>query len=186
MRFERDGDRVSDATPKDYTTVAPWITTPDTGKLLKFIVDVFDGEELGRVALENGRIGHAEIRLGNTVVLAFDRDEDWPEMPSLLRIWVADVDATMVRAVNAGARIVTPATTSAFGQRGGRVRDPFGNLWWVTTQVEVVEQDEISRRLSLAPYARAMREAQESFDREMVGYSRDVSPPQSPAAGAEG
>jgi PhnB protein len=177
---------VTDTTPKDYTTIAPWITTPDTAKLLEFITDVFDGEELGRVALGNGKIGHAEIRVGNTVVLAFDRADDWPEMPSLLRVWVPDADATMIRAVDAGARVVTPAITSAFGQRGGRIRDPFGNIWWVTTQVEVVEVDEAMRRLSLAPYAEAMREAQESFDREMVGFSRNASPPQTPAAGAAG
>lgn len=170
-----------DTTPPGYTAIAPWITTPDTGKLLEFITSVFDGEELGRVPLENGAIGHAEIRVGNTIVLAFDRADDWPEMPSLLRVWVPDADATMSRAVEAGARIVTPAITSAFGQRGGRVRDPFGNIWWVTTQVETVEPDEAMRRLALAPFADAMRDAQESFDREMVGFLRDVSPPQRPA-----
>jgi PhnB protein len=172
-----------DATPDGYTTIAPWVTTPDTGRLLQFITEVFDGEEMGRVPLENGKIGHAEIRVGNTVVLAFDRAEDWPEMPSLLRVWVPDVDATMVRAEKAGARVVTPAITSAWGQRGGRVRDPFGNLWWVTTQVEVVEPDEAMRRLALPEFAEAMRQAQESFDREMVGFSRDVSPPQRIADG---
>jgi PhnB protein len=171
---------MTDVTPQNYTTVAPWVTTAHTGELLEFITQVFGGEELGRVPLENGRIGHAEIRIGNTVVLAFDRQEDWPEMPSLLRIWVADADATMERAVEAGARLVTPAATSAFGQRGGRIRDPFGNIWWVTEQVEIVEPEEGMRRLSLAPYTEAMREAQESFDREMVGFSREVSPPQTP------
>lgn len=174
-----------DVTPAGYTTIAPWVATPDTGKLLEFITEVFDGEELGRVPLENGKIGHAEIRVGNTVVLAFDRADDWPEMPSLLRIWVADVDATMIRAVEAGARVVTPAITSAFGQRGGRVRDPFGNIWWVTTQVEIVEPDETMRRLALPEFAEAMRQAQESFDREMVGYSRSVSPPHGGGGGHE-
>lgn len=86
----------------------------------------------------------------------------------------------MLRAVEADARVLTPAITSAFGQRGGRVRDPFGNIWWITTQVETVEPDEAMRRLALPPYANAMRDAQESFDREMVGFSRDASPPRRP------
>jgi PhnB protein len=171
---------VTEATPTGYTTVAPWVTTPDTGQLIAFVTDVFDGEELGRVPLGNGRIGHAEIRVGNTVILAFDRDEDWPDMPSLLRVWVADADVTMRRAVEAGARVVTPAATSAFGQRGGRVRDPFGNIWWITAQVEDVASEEGMRRLSQTPYAEAMHEAQQSFDREMVGSMRSVSAPQTP------
>jgi PhnB protein len=169
---------MDDPTPTDYTTVAPWVVTTNTHKLLEFISDVFDGEELGRVTLEDGSIGHAEIRIGNTVVLAFDRREDWPEMPSLLRVWVLDADATITRAVDVGSRVVTQPSTSAFGQRGGRIRDPFGNIWWVTTQVEIVEPVEGMRRLSQEPYAEAMREAQESFDREMVGWARESSPPE--------
>jgi PhnB protein len=174
---------MTDPTPADYTTVAPWVVTDDTGALIEFITAAFDGKELGRVALEDGSIGHAEIRVGNTVVLAFDRRKDWPKMPSLLRVWVPDADVTIARAVDVGSRVVTPASTSAFGQRGGRIRDPFGNIWWVTTQVEIVEPDEAMRRLAQAPYAEAMRDAQESFDHEMVGWARESSPPELPLGG---
>src|SRR5262245_12453856 len=109
--------------PAGYTTVAPWIVTRDTGRLLDFIKTVFEGEELARVPLEDGSIGHAEIRVGDTVLLAFDQRPDWPDMPSLLRIFVPDADAAMARAVAVGARVVTRPITQAFGQRGGRVRD---------------------------------------------------------------
>src|SRR5205809_6256512 len=105
--------------PAGYTNVAPWIVTPDTGQLLDFITAVFDGAELGRTRLEDGTIGHAEIRVGDTVLLAFDRRPEWPAMPSLLRVFVADADATIERAVAAGARVVTASATHAFGQRGG-------------------------------------------------------------------
>ena len=155
-------------TPTGYTTVAPWIVTDDTGALLDFVTAAFEGAELSRVPLADGSIGHAEIRVGDTVLLAFDRRPTWPAMPSLLRVFVADADATMDRAVAAGARVVTPPATHAFGQRGGRVRDPFGNIWWISAVVEEVSPDDGLRRLAEPRYAEAMREAQETFDREMT------------------
>ncbi|WP_433370181.1 VOC family protein [Actinoplanes sp. CA-142083] len=162
--------------PAGYTTVAPWIVTPDTGKLLDFVTAVFEGVELARVPLQDGSIGHAEIRVGDTILLAFDRRADWPAMPSLLRVFVADADAAIERAVAAGARVVTASATHAFGQRGGRVRDPFGNIWWISAVVEEVAPEEGMRRLSEAPYAAAMRDAQETLDKELSGRDHsDVS-----------
>ena len=149
-------------TPAGYTTVAPWVVTKDTAALLEFIVAAFDGVELGRVPLEDGSIGHAEIRVGDTVVLAFDQGADWPDMPSLLRVFVPDADAAFTAALQAGARAVTTLSNNAFGQRGGRVRDPFGNIWWITAIVETVDPDEGMRRLRIAEYREQMRFAQES------------------------
>ncbi|SNY49011.1 VOC family protein [Paractinoplanes atraurantiacus] len=155
--------------PHGYTSVAPWIVTPDTGRLLDFVTAVFEGTELGRVHLEDGTIGHAEIRVGDTVLLAFDRRPEWPAMPSLLRVFVPDADAAMARAVEAGAHVVTASATHAFGQRGGRVRDEWGNIWWVSAVVEQVAPDEGMRRLGEPRYAEAMRDAQETLDRELAG-----------------
>ena len=164
--------------PAGYTTVAPWIVTSDTGQLLDYITAVFDGVELARVPLEDGTIGHAEIRVGDTILLAFDQLPDWPAMPSLLRVFVADADAAIARAVAAGARVVTAPATHAFGQRGGRVRDPFGNIWWISAVVEDVAPEEGMRRLAEPQYAEAMRDAQETLDRELSGRTdRVVSRP---------
>src|SRR5438105_5408222 len=76
-----EGHEMNSAPPAGYTTIAPWIVTPDTGELLAFITAAFDGEELARVSLEDGSIGHAEIRVGDTIVLAFDKRPGWPETP---------------------------------------------------------------------------------------------------------
>jgi uncharacterized glyoxalase superfamily protein PhnB len=168
---------MSSAAPEGYTTVAPWVVTTDTGKLLDFVAAVFGGVELGRVPLEDGSIGHAEIRVGDTVVLAFDRRDDWPAMPSLLRVYVGDADAAIERAVANGARVVTASATHAFGQRGGRVRDPWGNIWWVSAVVEDVAPEEGLRRLAEPVYAEAMRDAQETLDRELGGGGGAVSRP---------
>lgn len=161
--------------PSGYTTVSPWIMTPDTPLLLEFVKAAFDGEELARVEVEDGSIGHAEIRIGDTVLLAFDQRPDWPSMPALLRVFVEDADATMARAVAAGARVVTPPLTQAYGHRGGRVRDPFGNIWWITAVVDDVAPEEAMRRLSESVYADAMREAQETFDSELSGRAHGVA-----------
>jgi PhnB protein len=160
---------MDDHTPTGYTTVAPWVVTDDTGAFLDFVTAAFDGTELGRVPLEDGSIGHAEIRVGDTVVLAFDRRPGWPRMPSLLRVFVPDADAAMARAVAHGARVVTESATHAFGMRGGRVRDPFDNIWWVSAVVEQVEPAEGMRRLAEPGYAAAMTLAQETLDHELGG-----------------
>jgi PhnB protein len=170
-------------TPEGYTTVAPWIITDDTGALLDFIAAAFDGDELARIPVEDGSIGHAEIRVGDTVLLAFDRREDWPVMHSLIRVYVPDADAAFERAIAAGARVVTALADSAWGDRGGRLRDPFGNIWWVMARVEDVEPEESWRRLSEPAYAESMRDAQETLDAELSGRAEGrASAPLAPDA----
>ncbi|MER7174388.1 VOC family protein [Streptomyces mesophilus] len=163
--------------PQGYTSVAPWVVTDDTGALLDFITAAFDGEEIARVPVEDGSIGHGEIRVGDTVVLAFDRRADWPVMPSLLRIYVPDADAAMAAAVAAGAQVITELSDSAWGDRGGRVRDPFGNIWWVVSRVEEVDPETSWRRMSEPPYAESMRIAQETLDAALSGRSAGISSP---------
>ncbi|MEU8967484.1 VOC family protein [Streptomyces sp. NPDC048491] len=168
--------------PEGYTTVAPWVVTDDTGALLDFISAALGGEEIARVPVEDGTIGHGEIRIGDTVVLAFDRRPDWPVMPSLLRVYVPDADAAMSAAVAHGAQVITDAADSAWGDRGGRVRDPFGNIWWLMSRVERIAPDLAWRRLAEPKYAEAMRKAQETLDAALSGREKGLaSTPQRPA-----
>jgi uncharacterized glyoxalase superfamily protein PhnB len=163
--------------PAGYATVAPWIVTHETGRRLDFITTVFDGEELARVPLEDGSIGHAEIRVGDTLLLAFDQRAGWPDTPSLLRVFVPDADATMSRAVAAGGRVVTRPLTQAFGQRGGRVRDPFGNIWWISAIVEASPAKTSCGASPSRSMPTRMREAQETLDRELSGRDSGTSSP---------
>lgn len=168
--------------PEGYTSVAPWVVTDDTGALLDFVTAAFDGEEIARVPVEDGTIGHGEIRVGDTVVLAFDRRSDWPVMPALLRIYVPDADAAMAAAVAHGARVVTEAADTGWGDRGGRVRDPFGNIWWVMSRVEEIDPDLAWERMAEPVYAEAMRVAQATLDAELSGRKTGLaSPPVRPA-----
>ncbi|WP_020013147.1 VOC family protein [Promicromonospora sukumoe] len=168
-------EQTTTAAPAGYTSVAPWVVTDDTGAFLHFVAQAFDGEELARVVTEDGQVGHGEIRVGDTVVLAFDRRPEWPVMPSLLRVFVPDADAAFGRAVAAGAVVVTELGDSAFGQRGGRVRDPFGNIWWVVSHVEDVPEDVMWQRLQDPVYAEGMRVAQATLDAELSGRDQGRS-----------
>jgi PhnB protein len=150
-------------------TVQPWLVSRDTGRLLDFITTVLDGEELARIPTEDGGIGHAEIRVGDSVLLAFDAQPDWPDTPSMLRVFVDDARSVFDRAVAAGARVVTELDDTAWGDRTGRIRDPLGNVWWVVQHVEDVTPDEMALRLREPRYAEAMTRAQRTLDAELGG-----------------
>ena len=159
-------------------TVQPWLVSRDTRRLLDFIAEAFGGEELARIPTEDGAIGHAEIRVGASTLLAFDSRPDWPETFGMLRVFVDDADAAVERARAAGARIVTEVADAAWGDRGGRVRDPLGNIWWVVHHVEDVPPAEMAARLREPRYQQAMAAAQSTLDAELgtagTGWS---SPP---------
>jgi uncharacterized glyoxalase superfamily protein PhnB len=134
--------------PEGYTTVTPWIISRDTAGLLDFVSQAFDAVELARVVGDDGTIGHAEFRIGNAIVMGFDAKPDWPDTPAFLRLYVEDADETFRRAVEAGAAPVTEVTHLFWGDRVGRVRDPFGNLWWIQGRVEEVDEAEMNRRMT--------------------------------------
>jgi uncharacterized glyoxalase superfamily protein PhnB len=108
--------------------------------------EAFGAEELARVHVEDGSIGHAEVRIGDSVVMMFDTKADWPETPCFLRLYVEDCDAVYQQALKAGATSVTEVTYLFFGDRVGRVRDPFGNLWWIQTRIEDLDYEEMETR----------------------------------------
>jgi len=146
--------------PDGYTTVTPWIIGRDTAGLLDFLATAFDAEELARVHNEDGGIGHAETRIGDAVVLAFDARPEWPDTPCFLRLYVADADETFRRALAAGAEAVTEPTELFWGDRVGRVRDPFGNVWWVQQRVAEPTPEEMADRATRPEFVEAMRYVQ--------------------------
>jgi len=142
--------------PEGYTTVTPWLISRDTARLIGYLKAAFDATELARVVLADGSIGHAEVRIGNAIVMLFDAKPDWPPTPGFLRLYVEDADAVHRRAVAAGGTSVTEVTHLYFGDRVGRVRDPLGNLWWIQTHVEDLTMEEMDRRLSDPTFTAAM------------------------------
>lgn len=141
--------------PDGYTSVTPWIIGQDTAGLMAFLKRAFGAVEVSRLADDKGVIGHAEMRIGNAMVMMFDMPH-WPKTPAFLRLYVEDASKTFDAAVEAGAEPVTRVTHLAFGDRVGRLRDPFGNLYWIQTHVEDVSEDEMNRRLTDPEWAKRM------------------------------
>ena len=131
--------------------------------------EAFGAQETARVHNEDGTIGHAEFRIGDSVVMAFDAKQGWPETPGFLRLYVEDGDAVYRRALEAGAGSVTEMTDLFFGDRVGRVRDPQGNLWWIQARLEDLDLREMEKRAAQKEYLDAMQRVQESLDRELSG-----------------
>src|SRR5215469_8694687 len=145
----------------------PWIISRDTARLLDFLKQAFGARELSRMSNKDGTITHAEARIGDSIVGAFDSREGWPETPCFLRLYVEDADAVYHQALAAGAVSVTEMTSLVWGDRGGRVRDPLGNIWWIQTHVEDVDQEEIAKRAAEKQSRDALQYTRESLVREM-------------------
>ena len=146
--------------PEGYRTVTPWIISHDTAQLIDYVKEAFGAEEIARIVGEDGSIGHAEVRIGDSMVMMFDARPGWPPTPAFLRLYVEDADAAHRQAVAAGGTSVTEMTHLFFGDRVGRVRDPLGNLWWIQTRVEDVSPAEMERRLGDPVFIKAMEYVQ--------------------------
>ena len=144
-----------DVVPEGYHTVTPWLISGGrTAELIDFITEVFEATELGRVG-EAPEIGHAEVRIGDSVVMLFDVP-DWPPTPAFLRLYVADDAATLERARDLGSRIVTEPTELFWGDRVSRLADPFGNLWWLHQRVAEPTPEELNARMNDPAFLEAM------------------------------
>jgi PhnB protein len=149
--------------PDGYTTVTPWIISADTPQLIDFLTAAFDGTELARVPNEDGSIGHAEIRIGDAVVMAFDAPPGIDPMPAFIRLFVDDARKGFAKALEAGATEVTKPTLLAFGDRVARVRDPLGNIWWLQQRVEDVTETEMQERWGDPRWSEPMHYVQHSL-----------------------
>lgn len=137
-----------------YHSVMPGLTFKDTVKAMKFYERAFDAEEVCRIPGPNDRTMHAEIRIGDCIIMLSD---EFPEMeakspdayggtPMLLRINTTDVDSLFARAIEAGAEVMEPVKNRFWGQRVGFLKDPFGYRWSICTYIEEVSPEEIMRR----------------------------------------
>ncbi|MFD9703291.1 VOC family protein [Lentzea sp. NPDC059081] len=145
--------------PEGYHTVTPWlITQGHTAELIDFIVDVFDATELGRVG-EAPNIGHAEVRVGDSVVMLFDVPA-WPPTPAFLRLYVEDDAETLRKARENGATVVTEPTEMFWGDRVSRFADPFGTLWWIHQRVAEPGAEELTARMQDPVFEQAMKYVQ--------------------------
>jgi PhnB protein len=134
--------------------VYPYLRVHNSAEAIDFYARAFDAKEQLRLTEPNGRIGHAEIKIGPTTVMLAD---EYPERgirgPRSLggttfsiHLHVDDVDAAYAQALSAGATVVRPLQNQFYGERSGTVRDPFGHEWLLGGQIEVVTPEEMQRR----------------------------------------
>ena len=153
--------------PENYGTVDPYIVVRGVEKFIVFLESAFDADLELKVPNPDGGIGHAEVRICDSVLLMFDAQKEWPDTPAFLRIYVKDADEAFAKALKAGATEVTKLMDGFTGERGGRVRDPLGNVWWIQTRLENVSFEEMRKRSGEQKYIDAMKIAQGTFDQEM-------------------
>jgi uncharacterized glyoxalase superfamily protein PhnB len=103
-----------------------------------------------RFAAPGNRVGHAEMRIGDSVVMLGDAHGEHKPLQAMLYVYVDDADATYQRALAAGAASVQPPADQFYGDRSGGVRDPLGNQWWIATHIEDVPPAELKRRAQAA------------------------------------
>jgi PhnB protein len=134
--------------------LAPYLSCADAGRAIDFYRRVFGAVETMRLSEPNGRIGHAELRIGEDMLMVAD---EYPEMdrrgplaiggtPVTLHLYVTDADATVARAVAAGATIEREVADQFYGDRSGSFIDPFGHRWHIATRRETLTAEQIASR----------------------------------------
>lgn len=144
--------------PEGYHSVTPYLCCKDAGAAIEFYKKAFGATEVMRSEAPGGKIGHAEIQIGDSRVMLAD---EFPEMgflspkaiggsPVMMHIYVEDVDTTVPKAVAAGAKVTREVADQFYGDRGGQVEDPYGHKWYVSTHKEDLTPEEIGARAAKA------------------------------------
>jgi PhnB protein len=136
--------------PEGYHTLTPYIVVPGVAKLIDFLKEAFDAKELHRMAGPDGRIMHAELRIGDSPLMLGEPMGEWKAMPCLIYLYVEDTDAFYHRALKAGATSMMEPADQFYGDRNAGVKDAAGNLWWIATHKEDVAPEEMKKRSEAA------------------------------------
>lgn len=140
--------------PEDYPRVCPYLHVAGANGAIEFYRGVFGATERLRMGGPDGKIGHAELQIGNSIVMLADEFPDlgvkgphaFGGTPVVLSIYVEDVDATVAKAVAAGATLTRPVKDRFYGDRVGQIEDPFGHVWSVQTHIEDLTPEEMQHR----------------------------------------
>ncbi|TLX86418.1 MAG: VOC family protein [Thaumarchaeota archaeon] len=139
--------------PEGYHSITPALIVKDGNAAIEFYKKGFGAEERHRMKSPDGRIGHAELRIGDSIVMLTD---EFPEMkclspksiggsPVSMYVYVEDVDDTINKAVSAGAKVLDPVKDQFWGDRHGRIEDPFGHLWSIATHKKDLSSEEMKK-----------------------------------------
>jgi PhnB protein len=134
--------------PDGYSTYTPYYVVDGAAEFIEFLKKAFGAEETLRMPAPGGKIGHAEVRIGNSMLMLADPGPEHPVRQFNGMLYVSDVDSAFKTAVAAGARSERQPENMFYGDRMGGVIDKWGNHWWIGTHVEDVSPDEMKRRMA--------------------------------------
>jgi len=144
--------------PEGYHSVTPYLIIKDAASAIEFYKKAFGATELMRMADPSGKIGHAEIKIGDSPIMLADEvlgmgyrsPQSLGGSPVSILLYVEDVDALFDQAVAAGAKVERPVKDQFYGDRSGGVTDPFGHVWYIATHKEDVSPEEMKKRAAAA------------------------------------
>jgi PhnB protein len=144
--------------PDGYHTLTPFLTIRDAAKAIEFYKSAFGAQERGVMKAPDGKVMHAELKIGDSIIMMSDEFPDFGAVSpqalggsaSGLHIYVENVDATFDRAVKAGATVEMPVMDQFWGDRYGRLKDPFGHKWSIATHTKDLSADEMNRGMKEA------------------------------------
>ncbi len=158
----QNGFKVNHMTDKNmhltqgYHTVTPYLIIKNAAKAIEFYQQIFGAQELMRMAMPDGKIGYAEIQIGDSLISLSDEFSAEAVGPASLggspvriHLYVNDVDALVNKAIMAGAKLMRPIEDHFFGDRAGSIEDPFGHIWNIATRKEDITRDEMLRRFNV-------------------------------------
>ena len=134
--------------PEGYHSVTPYLVVDGAARVLEFVQRAFGAEEKVRMDTPEGKIGHAEVTIGDSIVMIADppTSGQGAHMPAVLHVYVEDTDATYGKAIESGGTSLREPADQFYGDRMAGVEDPAGNPWWIATHVEDMTPEEMDRR----------------------------------------
>jgi uncharacterized glyoxalase superfamily protein PhnB len=132
--------------PDGFHSVTPYLLVPGVARLIDFLKEAFGATETHRSVGPDGHVMHAQVRIGDSVVMMGEPRGDWQPIPGSLYLYVHDTDATYRRALAAGGTSLMEPADQFYGDRNAGVKDPSGNSWWIATHIEDVSPEELDGR----------------------------------------
>ncbi|MGA2263450.1 MAG: VOC family protein [Acidobacteriota bacterium] len=132
--------------PDGYHTVTPYLVVQGVAKLIDFLKQAFGAQEIERMQREDGTIMHAEVRIGDSMIMMGESAGEHKPMLGSLYVYVDDTDSVYIRSLQAGATSIMEPADQFYGDRNAGVKDPVGNQWWIATHKEDVSLDELRKR----------------------------------------
>lgn len=132
--------------PDGFHTVTPYLLVKEATQLLEFLKNAFDAETAVYHSASDGKIMHAQAKIGDSIIMLGEACGDHKPVPAMLYLYVKDVDAVYKKAVQAGGKTLREPADQFYGDRVGSVEDASGNQWWIATHKEDVSKEDLKAR----------------------------------------